>query len=68
MAGQAGKKELAANAKIHTAVHLGEPAGKPGFGIAVEIEVEGVPDEGLVRAAHAVRIFFLVYVFFWCGV
>ena len=56
VAGQTGKKELAANAKIHTSVHIGEPNNLPGFGIAVEIEVEGVPDEQLIQAAHAVRI------------
>ncbi|KAF8512418.1 OsmC-like protein [Gautieria morchelliformis] len=53
MAGQAGKKDLAANAKIHTSVHIGEPSDIPGFGIAVDIEVEGVPDEQLIQDAHA---------------
>jgi hypothetical protein len=56
MAGQAGKRDLAANAKIHTSVHIGEPSDIPGFGIAVDIEVEGVPDEQLIQDAHAVRI------------
>jgi hypothetical protein len=37
-------------------VHLGEPEGTPGFGIAVDIEVEGVSDEQLIQNAHAVCI------------
>lgn len=57
MAGKSGKQALAANAKIHTSVHIGEPAEIPGFGIAVDIEVEGVPDEQLIQDAHAVCIF-----------
>jgi hypothetical protein len=56
MAGRTGKQALAANAKIHTAVHIGEPAEVPGFGIAVDIEVEGVPDEQLIQDAHAVCV------------
>lgn len=56
VAGMAGKKDLAANAKIHTSVHIGEPTDVAGFGLAVDIEVEGVPDEKLIQDAHAVRI------------
>ncbi|KAF8584819.1 OsmC-like protein [Ramaria rubella] len=52
-ASMAGKKDLVKEAKIHTAVHLGEPNDKPGFGIAVDIEVEGVADEQLITDAHA---------------
>lgn len=37
-------------------VHLGEPNDLAGFGIAVDIEVEGVSDEGLIQDAHAVCI------------
>lgn len=52
VAAKAGKKDLAANAKIHTAVHLGVPEGMEGFGVNVDIKVEGVPDESLIQAAH----------------
>ena len=55
MAGKAGKKEAAKNAVIHTQVHLGEPEAIGGFGIAVDIKVEGVEDESLIQAAHEVR-------------
>lgn len=45
---------LAKDAKVHTKVHLGSPNEKPGFGLAVEITVEGISDEALVKAAHEV--------------
>lgn len=54
VAGKAGKKEAAQNAKIHASVHLGSPEGFDGFGIAVDIKVEGVEDEALIKAAHDV--------------
>jgi len=52
MAGKAGKVNDAKNAVIHTKVHLGEPKDIGGFGIAVDIKVEGVEDEALIQAAH----------------
>ncbi|KAH8119320.1 OsmC-domain-containing protein [Phellopilus nigrolimitatus] len=52
VASKAGKKEAAAHAKIHTAVHLGPPKGLEGFGINVDIKVEGVEDDELIQAAH----------------
>lgn len=64
VASKAGKKELAANAKIHTYVHLGTPEGMPGFGVNVDIKVEGVPDEGLIHAAHEVS-YQLMFCFFF---
>ena len=54
VAAKAGKKEVAAKAKIHTAVHLGVPEGMEGFGINVDIKVEGIEDESLIKAAHEV--------------
>lgn len=56
VAGKAGKKDAAKNAKIHTAVHLGTPEGFEGFGLSVDIKVEGVEDEELIQAAHEVHI------------
>ncbi|KAG1739241.1 OsmC/Ohr family [Suillus lakei] len=52
VAGQTGKKDAARNAVIHTTVHLGETAGIGGFGLAVDIKVEGVEDEELIKAGH----------------
>lgn len=49
-----GRKDAAKDAVIHTSVHIGEPEGKAGFGIAVDIKVEGVDDE-LLKAGHEVR-------------
>lgn len=54
VAGKAGKKDAVANAKIHTLVSLGVPEGFEGFGIGVDIKVEGVEDEALIKAAHEV--------------
>ncbi|KIK98466.1 hypothetical protein PAXRUDRAFT_678809 [Paxillus rubicundulus Ve08.2h10] len=51
VAGQAGRKDAVKDAVIHTSVHLGE-ATLGGFGIAVDIKVEGVEDEELVKAGH----------------
>ena len=49
-----GKTEMAKNAKVHVSVHLGEPKDMEGFGIGVDIKVEGIDDE-LLQAGHAVR-------------
>ena len=54
LASKAGVKDAAKNAKIHTAVHLGPPNGIEGFGLSVDIKVEGVEDEKLIQAAHEV--------------
>ncbi|KAG2363323.1 OsmC/Ohr family [Suillus spraguei] len=51
MAGKTGKKDAARHAVIHTTVHLGEAEGLGGFGLAVDIKVEGVEDEELIKAA-----------------
>ena len=44
---------MADNAVVHSSVHLGTVEEMDGFGIAVEIKVEGV-DEELMKAAHEV--------------
>ncbi|KAF5328608.1 hypothetical protein D9619_011575 [Psilocybe cf. subviscida] len=49
VARQQGKK--ADNAVVHATVKIGEPNGMKGFGLAVDIKVEGV-DEELVKAGH----------------
>ncbi|KAF8223159.1 organic hydroperoxide resistance protein [Tricholoma matsutake] len=48
---QMGKHESAKTAVIHTNVHIGEPTDMPGFGLAVDIKVEGA-DEDVIKAAH----------------
>lgn len=55
MAKKTGKEDLAKNAVIRASVHLGEPEKIGGFGIAVDITVEGVADDALIQAAHEVR-------------
>lgn len=49
-----GKKELADQAKIHTVVRIGHPEDPPleGFGLEVEINVEGIDDDEIIKAAH----------------
>ena len=56
IASKAGKKDAIASAKIHADVHLGVPQGMEGFGVNVDIKVEGVEDEKLIQAAHEVRL------------
>ena len=43
----------AKNAVVHTQVHLGKPHGHDGYGLEVEIQVEGVSQE-LLDAGHEV--------------
>lgn len=60
MAGRMGKKDAANNAAIHVNVHLGEADKLGGFGLAVDIKVEGVEDEELIKAGHDVRAPFYI--------
>jgi Ohr subfamily peroxiredoxin len=54
VAGQQGKTEVAKNATIRTSVHIGTPKDGKGFGLAVDLTVNGVDDQKLVDDAHAV--------------
>ena len=54
VAGAAGKREAAANAKIHSSVILGPAAEMDGFALKVDLKVEGIEDEALIKAAHEV--------------
>lgn len=54
MAGRLGKSDAVKDAVIHTNVHLGEAEEIGGFGIAVDIKVEGVEDEEVIKAGHEV--------------
>jgi len=51
MAGKMGHKDAAKNAIVHASVHLGEAEKIGGFGIGVDIKVEGV-DDALLKAGH----------------
>ncbi|KAH9858472.1 OsmC-like protein [Lenzites betulinus] len=52
VAGKTGKTDRARNAVVHTQVHLGQPEGMEGFGLQVDIQVEGVEDMELIQAGH----------------
>ena len=54
MAGRLGKNDAVKDAVIHTSVQLGEADQIGGFGIAVDIKVEGVEDEEVIKAGHEV--------------
>ena len=53
---RAGKKEIVENAKVNATVFLGHPTDPnlEGFGLRVEITVEGCDDDALIQAAHEV--------------
>lgn len=59
VAGKTGKIDMARNAVVHTQVHIGQPEGKDGFGLEVDIQVEGVDDE-LLQAGHKVSSYLSV--------
>lgn len=54
VAGKAGKKDAAAKAKIHSSVVLGTAVEMDGFSLKVDLKVEGVEDDALIKAAHEV--------------
>jgi len=53
-AAAAGKTEEAQRARVHTVVRIGhcEEPLLEGFGLEVEINVEGVDDDEIIKAAH----------------
>jgi hypothetical protein len=57
VAATTGKKDAVKGAKVHAKVLLGHPDSPAleGFGIAVDLTVEGVQDDELIAAAHEVR-------------
>ncbi|EKM54619.1 uncharacterized protein PHACADRAFT_258596 [Phanerochaete carnosa HHB-10118-sp] len=54
MGSRAGKKELTDKAQVHATVYLGHPTDPnlEGFGLRVELTVEGCEDDALIHAAH----------------
>lgn len=54
VAGKAGKKDAIKDAEIHVQVHLGKPTSMDGFALGVDIKVEGVHDDELLKLAHEV--------------
>ena len=57
-----GKAEMAKRATVRTSVHIGSPTDLPGFGLAVDIKVDGV-DKELLEAGHKVKSHKLIYSF-----
>lgn len=57
-AARAGKMELGEAAKVHASVFLGHPEDPDmdGFGLRVELTVEGCDDDALIQAAHEVGV------------
>lgn len=53
MAKRQGKEDMGKKAVVHANVHIGTPENLEGFGLAVDIKVEGV-DEELLKAGHEV--------------
>ncbi|KAK7053159.1 hypothetical protein VNI00_003778 [Paramarasmius palmivorus] len=51
IAAQRSKADDVKNAKVHTSVRIGTPNELPGFGLAIDIKVEGVDNE-LLQAGH----------------
>jgi Ohr subfamily peroxiredoxin len=51
MAKKQGKEAMGKEAVVHTSVHIGSPDNISGFGLAVDIKVEGV-DEEILKAGH----------------
>jgi len=47
-----GRPDAAKNAAVHAQVHIGPPENLNGFGIAVDIKVEGVEDDEVIAAGH----------------
>ena len=64
VAGQRGSAQAAKNAAVHASVHIGAPEDGEGFGLAVDIHVEGVEDQALIDAGHEVSTPPFPY-FFW---
>ncbi|KAI0080597.1 OsmC-like protein [Panus rudis PR-1116 ss-1] len=52
VAGQRGQFESAKNAAVHAQVHIGKPKDLDGFGLEVELQVEGIDDQELIDAGH----------------
>jgi len=58
MARKLGKEDMAKEAVVRASVHIGTPDEMPGFGLAVDLKVDGV-DQELLDAAHAVSAYSL---------
>ena len=59
MAKRQGKEDMGKKAVVHANVHIGTPENLEGFGLAVDIKVEGV-DEELLKAGHEVCFKFIM--------
>lgn len=48
------KSDAVRGAKVHTEVHIGNAREVEGYGLSVNIKVEGVHDQDLIDAGHQV--------------
>ncbi|OBZ70597.1 hypothetical protein A0H81_09155 [Grifola frondosa] len=66
-ASRANKKELAENAKVSASVFLGHPSDPSldGFGLRVDITVEGCNDDQIIAAAHEVSVILVIRARMW---
>lgn len=53
-AGKMNKSDAVRGAKVHTEVHIGNAREVEGYGLSVNIKVEGVHDQDLIDAGHQV--------------
>lgn len=67
-AARANKMEIAENAKVTANVFLGHPSEPDidGFGLRVEINVEGCNDDAVIAAAHDVSLSLFDYCMVRC--
>lgn len=53
-AGKMGKSDQAKSATVHANVHIGDAKEVDGYGLSVDLKIEGVQDQDLIDAAHQV--------------
>lgn len=49
-----GKSDNVKNVAVHANVHIGDAAEVDGYGLSVDLKIEGVQDQDLIDAAHQV--------------
>lgn len=53
-AGKMGKSDQVKSATVHANVHIGDAKEVDGYGLSVDLKIEGVQDQDLIDAAHQV--------------
>ncbi|EIM82790.1 OsmC-like protein [Stereum hirsutum FP-91666 SS1] len=51
-AGKMGKSDQAKSATVHANVHIGDAKEVDGYGLSVDLKIDGVQDQDLIDAAH----------------